>query len=88
MKSFQEYIQEAHVYDGVHTEIKKDRIDFHIGGKLVHSHKGDYSNPTKVDAGVARNLARKVHVSYHNKNDNVSSYKGKDKNLKLNGGSI
>jgi hypothetical protein len=86
MKSFQEYVIEAHVYDGVHTEIKKDRIDFHIGGTLVHSHKGDYSNPTKVDAGVARSIARKVHVSYHNKIDTV--YNAKEKHLKLNGGSI
>ena len=60
MQSFKEYLQEAHVYDGIHTEIKKDRIDFHHGGELIHSHKGDYSNPTKLHHNTARAMATRI----------------------------
>ena len=57
MFSFKEYLEEAHIYDGIHTEIKKDRIDFHHGGELVHSLKGNYSNPTKLHQQTARGTA-------------------------------
>ena len=70
MQSFKEFIQEAHVYDGIHTEIKKDRIDFHHGGELVHSIKGDYSVPSKLHQQTARGTATKVHLAVKNKSGN------------------
>jgi hypothetical protein len=63
MQSFKEFVQEAHVYDGIHTEIKPDRIDFHHNGELIHSHKGDYSNPTKQHKNTARAIASRISTS-------------------------
>jgi hypothetical protein len=67
MLSFKQYLDEAIVHNGIHAEIKKDRIDFHYGGKLVHSRKGDYSNPTKTDHNTAKSIATRVHLSVKNK---------------------
>ena len=84
MKSFQEYIGEAHVYDGIHTEIKKDRIDFHHNGELIHSHKGDYSNPSKQHSNTARAIASRISISMKG----GSGVYGKAPEFKLNGGAI
>jgi hypothetical protein len=84
MKTFQEYIGEAHVYDGIHTEIKKDRIDFHHKGELIHSHKGDYSNPTDRDRYTARAIASRISTSMKG----GSGVHKKAPSFKLNGGSI
>jgi len=84
MKSFQEYISEAHVYDGIHTEIKKDRIDFHHNGELIHSHKGDYSNPTARDQYTARSIASRISNSMKG---GMNVY-GKTTPFKLNRGAI
>lgn len=73
MFSFKEYLEEAHIYDGIHTEIKKDRIDFHHGGELVHSLKGNYSNPTKLHQQTARGTATKVHLAVKNKSSSPHS---------------
>lgn len=75
MQSFKEFVQEAHVYDGIHTEIKKDRIDFHHGGELVHSQKGDFSNPSKLHQQMARGTATRVHLAIKNKASNPNSMK-------------
>lgn len=84
MQSFKEYLSEAHVYDGIHTEIKKDRIDFHHNGELIHSHKGDYSNPTKQHHYTARNLASKI----SNVLKGGTNVYGKKYDMKLNKGKI
>ena len=84
MQSFKEYLQEAHVYDGIHTEIKKDRIDFHHGGELIHSHKGDYSNPTKQHHNTARAIATRIATSMKG---GMNVY-GKTAPFKLNKGKI
>jgi len=75
MKSFIEFVNEAHVYDGIHTEIKKDRIDFHHDGELVHTHKGDFSNPSKLHQQTARGLATKIHLAVKNKSGNPHANK-------------
>lgn len=78
MKSFTEFINEAHVYDGIHTEIKNDRIDFHHGGVLVHSHKGDFSNQTKQHQQTARGLATRIHLAVKNKSNKFTPNYGKN----------
>lgn len=79
-----DYLKEAHVYDGIHVEVKKDRMDFHHKGELIHSHKGDYSTPNKRHLYTARAIAS--NISNHLKGS--TNVYGKKTEFKLNKGVI
>jgi hypothetical protein len=44
-KEYRTIPKKGFVHDKISVSYHKDRVDFHHGGDLVHSIKGDYSNP-------------------------------------------
>jgi len=81
MKKFKQFREENYngrsiVKHGIKISFHDDRVDFHKGAKLVHSHKGDYKNTTKGHMTAATNKAVKLQAdSDHFKPDHERRFK-------------
>lgn len=75
MKTFKQYLEENYngktiVKHGIKISFHNDRIDYHKGGDLIHSHKGDYRVATSGHMNSATSNASKLQSNTNHFKDN------------------
>jgi hypothetical protein len=59
-KEYRTIPKKGFVHDKISVSYHKDRADFHHGGTLVHSIKGNYSDPHWRDIDAHKTMATKL----------------------------